>query len=230
MHITKQGIVFIINTSRDLAISGTILTKTRTMKQEDEVALDCSPEFCSVSDIYMYIAKRGIAVFISTSRDLAVSGTILTKTKTKKQEGQVDLDRSPEFCSVSDIYMYIAKRGIAVFISTSRDLAVSGTILTKTRTKKQESQVVLDRSPEFCSVSDIYMYIAKRGIEVIIKTSRDLAISGTILTKTKTKKQETQVNLDHSLEFCLVLIYIHIWETGHAPFKHYLSTDQMLFV
>ena len=59
----------------------------------------------------MYIPKQGIAVIINTSRDLAVSGTILTKTRTKKQEGQVALDRSPEFCSVSDIYIYIWLRG-----------------------------------------------------------------------------------------------------------------------
>ena len=100
------------------------------------MALDCSPEFSSVSDIYMYTATRGIVVIINTSRDLAVSGTILSKTRIMKQEGQVALDRSPEFCSVSDIYMYIATRGIVVIINTNRDLAVSGTILTKTKKKK----------------------------------------------------------------------------------------------
>ena len=57
----------------------------------------------------MYNAKRGIVV-IDTNRDLAVSGTILTKTRMKKQEGQVDLDHSPEFCLVTDIYTFELQR------------------------------------------------------------------------------------------------------------------------
>ena len=48
--MAKGGIVVIINTSRDLAVSGTILTRTRMIKQECRVALDCSPEFYLVSD------------------------------------------------------------------------------------------------------------------------------------------------------------------------------------
>ena len=52
----------------------------------------------------MYISKRGIVVIINKRRDLAISGTTMTKIKIKKQEIQVDLDRSPEFCLLSDIY------------------------------------------------------------------------------------------------------------------------------
>ena len=92
----------------------------------------------------MYIAKRGIVVITNTSRDLAVSGTILTKRRNKRAKWSW-------IAHLSFVYMYIAKRGIVVIINTSRDLAVSGTILTKTRMMKQEGQVVLDRSPEFYS-------------------------------------------------------------------------------